>query len=70
MKQNDFVYMQAYKGALAVDCSEMAAKDAALKALRQYKSNQFVTPAKMIKQCITDAKKNDIKKRKAKPKIF
>ena len=64
MNPNDLVYNETYKGCLKVGCDERLAKDTAISTLQKYKNGQFTTASKLITQCITDAKKLIVKKRK------
>jgi len=64
MTQDDFVYMQTYKGCLAAGCNEYLAKNTAVTTLQKYKNNQFSKPSKLVKDAITEAKKLIVKKRK------
>jgi diphthamide biosynthesis methyltransferase len=59
---SDLVYNSIYKGSKAEGVDELTAKDAAIMGLQKYKNGQYVTPSKLIKDAIVQAKKNRLKK--------
>ena len=63
MTPNDMVYDAVYKQCLKAKCDEFTAKNAAVMTLQKFKNNQFITPAKLIKQAVSDAKKLMMKKK-------
>jgi diphthamide biosynthesis methyltransferase len=61
---SDLVYNSIYKGSKAEGVDELTAKDAAIMGLQKYKNGQYVTPSKLVKDAIVQAKKNRLKKPK------
>lgn len=54
---NDFVYSQIYKGALAQGAKEKHAKDCAVMGLDDYKKGKFTgKPSKLIESRIKEAR--------------
>lgn len=57
MEPGDFVYMQTYKGCLAQNVTEKTAKDAAVRALNDYRKGKFDGKvSEMIKKRISEVK--------------
>lgn len=57
-KQEDFVYMSIYRGALKVGAFERLAKDHAVMGLEDYKRGRFDKVINLINKRIQDAKKD------------
>ena len=57
MTPNDMIYNEVFKGCLREGLSNLAAKDAAVIALENYKKNRFEKPSKLVQQSISDAKR-------------